>query len=291
MDRAEIQRLIDEALGALQRGEDIRAVAITDQLAAAVPDDAVVRAIRAQALLGGETAEEALAEARRAVELDPGSDYARRVLGLAAWREQRLTLAQESFERAMELSGRRGDVLAEYAWFMASQRGPRLAEQAARQAVEADETSSTAWAALGLTQYRLHRRKQAEESLRRALALDPNDLYAQSAMAVLLQEKGENAQAQALADLIEGTPGTEQFVAEVREEARRRQFERLLVERNLLVRRHETNLARRLATWLLVIAGIAAALYLFLQLRGPGAFIIVIVIPLLLLWYFRRILE
>ena len=54
MDSSEIQRLTDEAFDALRRGDDVRALAITDQLAVDLPDDPVVRGMRAQALLSSE---------------------------------------------------------------------------------------------------------------------------------------------------------------------------------------------------------------------------------------------
>ena len=150
MDPGRIEELSDQALDALRNGDHVRALAIADQLTAALPDNPVALAIRAQALLGTDAVAEALAEARRAVELDPQNQYAQRLLGLAAWRHERLTLAQSSLQRAVELSGRKPDLLAEYAWFMASERGPRLAEEAALEAVGADDGSSTAWAGLCL---------------------------------------------------------------------------------------------------------------------------------------------
>ncbi len=209
-----------------------------DQLVAARPEHAVARAIRAQALLGADSPEESFQEARsggriwrRTTSTPIGS------LALAAWRTGG-SLAQESFQRAIELSsGRTGRpwsaMLSEYAWFMANERGPKLAEQAAREAVEADAGSSTAWAALGLAQFRLHRREEAEASLRRALELNPNDIYAQSAMVALLQDRRDDRKAEALAGLLQEHAGTEELVASVRDEAKQRQIARMLVERKV----------------------------------------------------------
>ena len=56
--------------------------------------------------------------------------------------------------------------------------------------------------ALGLAQFRLHRRQEAEVSLTRALQLDPNDPYAQSVMAMLLQDQRQDSKAVALAVLL-----------------------------------------------------------------------------------------
>jgi len=289
MDEAEIRRLTNRAIEALRDEKYTRAVAIADQLAADVPDDPTVRAIRAQALLAGDTADEALAEARRAVELSPASEHAHRLLGLAAWRAERLTLAQQSLERAVELSSRRPDVLAEYAWFMASERGPRLAEEAAREAVDTNETLSTAWAALGLAQYRLRHRREAEESLRRALQLDPDDIYAQSAMAVLLQEMRQDDKAEALADLLQDNPGAEEFVAAVHDEAKNRQLAGILVERDLMPESPSDAWPRHAPLLLVIVVSALAVLYMFFRPGGVGLLMIGIIFPLLLLWVLRRL--
>ncbi len=291
MDQDAIEELSDQAFEALRRGDHVRALAVADQLTAALPESPVARAIRAQALLGTDASEEAVAEARRAVELDPQNQYAQRLLGLAAWRAERLTLAQSSLERAVGLSGRKPELLAEYAWFMASERGPRLAEQAAREAVGADDNSSTAWAALGLAQYRLHRRKEAEASLRRALELNPNDLYAQSAMVVLLQDQRKDAKAEALAHLLEDSPGTEEFVESVRAEAKRRQIARMLLEREAVRDSVFAESPRRRGLWLVMMAVMMAGLCILIQPSGPFQLSLCLIVMLAILWCVRRVLS
>jgi Tfp pilus assembly protein PilF len=289
MDEQEIHELTERALDALRRGDDVRAVAIADQLIAAVPDDAVAHAVRAQGLLSSENTKEALEEARRAVELDGENQNAHRLLGLAAWRAERLSLAQESLERAIELSGRRPEFLSEYAWFMASERGPRPAQLAAREAVEADAESSTAWAALGMAQLRLHRRDDAEVSLRRALKLDPNDLYARAAMLTLLQEQHQDGKAEALADLLSDEPHAEEFVAQVRDEAKQRKIAQMLVERDAMPEARQTDAPRRLATWFMLVVLLIAGLVLLLRPPGVFGFVVFLTFLLLFLWYVRRI--
>jgi len=288
MDPAEIKELTEEALWALRDGDNVRAVAVADQLIAAAADNPVARAIRAQALLKSGAGEDALEEARRAVELDPNSQHAHTILGIAAWRSARLTLAQQSLERALELSGRKPGLLVDYAWFMASERGPRLAEEAAQEAVLAAGTSSTAWAALGLAQFRLHRREEAEASLRRALELDPNDPYAQSAMATLLQEKREDKKAVALARLLEDIPGTEEFVESILGEAKRRQVARKLVERKALPDAvYEVPL--RPTLWLFLAAGLTAALWVLIRPHSLTAALPCMLIPLVVVWLAHKI--
>jgi Tfp pilus assembly protein PilF len=264
-DSPHIQALLEQAIGALRAEDYVRAVGIADQLAAAAPDNPAVRSIRAQALLGTEAAEEAFDEARRAADLDQDNEHVQQLLALAAWRTQRLTLAQQSFERAVDLSAHKPAVLADYAWFMATERGPRPAEQAATAAVAADDQSSTAWAALGLTQYRFHRRDEAEASLRRALGLNPNDLYAQSAMTVLLQDQRKDAKAEALAGLLEEHPGTEDFVASIREEAKRRRIAQMLLERNVDIDAPPREPPRYRWIWIVAAATLLALLFLLLK--------------------------
>jgi Tfp pilus assembly protein PilF len=287
----EFQDLCDDAFAALAGGDYVRALAVADQLAAEKPEDAVIRTVRAQALLGADAGEDAVEEARKAVRIDPSSDYAHRLLGMSAWRAGRLTLAQESFERAVELSGRRPVLLAEYAWFMANQRGPRLAERAAKEAVDADPESSTAWAALGLAQHKLHQRHEAEASLSRALQLNPNDLYAQGAMATLLQDMRRDPQAEALAELVKETPGTEDLVEEIHREAKRRQVARMLVERQAMPETPDRTYNRRLGLWLLTAATMIGGLLVLMQPKTPLEWTGCIVFPLVFLFLLRKLLD
>jgi Tfp pilus assembly protein PilF len=263
MDEAEIHDLIDSAVAALGAGDYVRALAIGDQLAAELPDRAAVRAIRAQALLGADAPEESYEEARRAVELAPKDEHAHRLLAMSAWRNGRLAIAQESFEQAIAICGHRPVLLSDYAWFMATERGPKLAKEAAEAAVAADADSSTAWAALGLAQYRLHRHAEAEASLRRALELNPNDIYAQSAMVALLQDRRKDSQAEALVGLLEEHAGTEELVAAVRNEAKRRQVRRMLVERKVDVDAPSPQPRSYFWVWALAVATLVGLLFSF----------------------------
>ena len=288
MDQRQIEQLIEEALDELRCGNHVGALALTDQLVVAAGEDPAVRVIRAEALLRADAGLEALDEARLAAELDPDNPHAQTVLGLSAWRAGRLALAQESLERAVELSGRKPGVMADYAWFMASERGPRLAEQAANEAVVANHKSSTAWAALGLAQFRLHRRLAAGASLKRALELDPNDPYAQSVMVKLLHEQRDDANAAALAELLEETPGTRELVEEVRKEAKRRQIEKKLIEREAVPdpARHES--PRLFWLWLMTTAIMISGLFLLIQPSSPESIVLCAVVPLAMFWWIRR---
>jgi Tfp pilus assembly protein PilF len=285
MDESDVGDLIEQAFAALRNEDYVRALAVGDQLVSARPDRAVARAIRAQALLGADSPDESFNEARRAVELSSHDEHAHRLLAMAAWRTGRLALAQESFERAVEHSDRRPMLLGEYAWFMANERGPKLAERSAREAVEADAECSTAWAALGLAQFRLHRRTEAETSLRRALVLNPNDIYAQSAMMALLQDCRNDRQAEALASLLQEHAGTEELVAAVRDDAKQRQIARMLMERNVDITRPSPEPRRYGWIWMLATSAVVAMLSYFVD---PWAPVIVVLLSLFLLVSLRH---
>ena len=201
---------------------------------------------------------------------------------------ERLTLAQDSFEKAIELSGHRPSALSDYAWFMASERGPRPGELAAKAAVEANAGSSTAWAALGLAQFRLHRRRNAETSLRRALQLNPQDIYAQSAMVVLLQDMREDDQAEALADLLKVHAGAEDLIENVRKEAKQRRIARMLMERKTELDGPTSEPKSYRWIWLLVAA---APIALLSYLLDPWCPVLVIGLTFILLFVLRRWLD
>jgi Tfp pilus assembly protein PilF len=283
--------MMEEALEALQRGDYVRTVALTDQLVAIDADQPHVRALRARALLYADAGEEALAEARRAVDLDPDDDQVHLILGLAAWRCGRLHLAQQSLENAIRRSGGKPGMLADYAWFMASERGPRLAEDAALEAVGMNDKSSTAWAALGLAQFRLRRRRDAEASLTRALELDPNDPYAQSVMANLLHDRHDDGQALALTRLLEDTPGTEELVGRLRREAKQRQVAKMLVERGVQLPRDVPQGRFARWVWSLLTAGVVLALCVAVWPHTLAALGICVLFPLALYWCLRQIID
>ena len=291
MDESQFDQLMEQARDALDGGDHVRALAITDQLVARAPDDPAACAIRARVLLHADAGEEALSESRRAAELAPQDDRVHLFLGLAAWRCDRLTLAQQSLERAIELSGGNPGMLVDYAWFMAVERGPRLAEDAALEAVAANETSSTAWAALGLVQFRLHERDEAQKSLDRALKLDPTDPYAQSVMIAFLHDRSEDSKAGALLDLLEDTPGTLDVVEKIRRDIMSRRIASLLVERG--VDRLEPRNPRRYVDWawlavtMALVSGMCA---IFRPTSLAGVFICVIM-PLSIYWLARQMMD
>jgi Flp pilus assembly protein TadD len=218
-------------------------------------------------------------------------------------------------ERAVELSGEEPNVVADFAFFLAAARGPRLAEEAANEAVCANHKCAAAWAALGLAQFRRRRRRAAEASVRRALELDPNDPYALAVMLALLHERRDNARAVALAELLKDSRGTEEFVAvrlflrnyglpdlsgteefveTIQEQAKKREVAKELIERRALREPTYYDESPRLLGFALILTVlIIAALVALIVLQPSLAPVIILfgLIPLVLLWFFRRFVD
>lgn len=288
MEPYEISNLIEEAISALERKDYARVIAVTDQLIAIQPEDPSVRLMRAEALLQSDSREEAYDEARLAAELAPDSVRAQTLLGLAGWRYNRFGTAQQAMQRAIVLSGRSPRLLIDYAWFMASERGPRPAEEAAKEAIDASPESSTAWAALGLAQFRLHRLRDAEKSLQRALRLDPNDRCAQAAMAEMLHDRRHDRQALALTRLLEDAPGNEALIRSIRAEAKQRQLASKLVERAAWPGAPRAGIGS-IWSWIVLWAVLTAGLVLLFQPRSIAAISMCAAAPTVAVWLWRKV--
>lgn len=280
---------LERAQLALQAGNYQYALALTEELLPKAEQIPEVWAVRAKAFCRLQRPLDALEAARRyaaARDSDPAAQWD---LAQYAWRAGRLGLAQQAMEKALELTGQDPTLLAEYAWFLAFERGPRVAEEVARRAVERVPESAVAWAALGLAQLRRHRIKEAEKSLGRALKLDPNDPCAQCAMLFLLNEERQNEKAVALSKIVEDHPGSEPIVRSIRQEVTRRMIATKLVERGVAFGTPRSiSLWWRVVMWM--IAGLAAGWMLFIfQAKDIGTIALCIAVPFLCTWLIIRL--
>ncbi|MCS7236974.1 MAG: tetratricopeptide repeat protein [Thermoguttaceae bacterium] len=282
--------LLEQAEHALEAGDYRHALELTDQILPLAHQIPEVWRVRAKALAFLHRPVDAVEAARRFASTQPGDVSAQWELAQYAWRAGRLGLAQQAMEKAIFLSGQDPQLFAEYAWFLAFERGPRIAEEIAQQAVQLAPNSSTAWAALGLSQLRRHRLKEAEASLGRALRLDPNDPCAQCAMLFLLREERQNEKALALSKILEDTPGTEPIINSIRREATRRMIATKLVERGVELgsARHAVNW-RRTVIWGLG-AFVAGWMTFIFQAKDPLTIGLCVGLPLLFTLILDRIL-
>ncbi len=279
MSAKSIDEQIDELLAALQVEDYPRAASLARSLADDAPDSPLIRALTALADADAD-GEAALEAAREAAEESPMDARAHWVVASAAWRVKRLTLAQAAFESAIRFSDRDPAYLAEYAWFLAVERGPRMAEAAARAATLAGPDRVRAWTALGLAQLRLHQRTEAQQSLARALQCSPRDVTAQSTMLLLLEDQGSSPKAAALARLLEEYPQAQNLLASVRDTEKSRRIEALLVERGVGDSASEWRPVRLLAWWMVIVAAGLASILFWLFPDDPWAILLCVIIPL-----------
>ncbi len=134
----------------------------------------------------------ALAETRLAVKEDPSYPYAYNMQGLVYMELRDDVPAREAFDRALALQPNNAEVLNNFGWFLCSRnegdRGLRLLQQAAADSLY--PTPEKAYLSMGLCLRRMHRDDQAEQALRRAVAIRPELIGALYNLALLTYERG-----------------------------------------------------------------------------------------------------
>jgi len=235
MDPHEFQRRLAEVTDALESREYLRTVAMADQLIAEVPDDAMLLMARASALLAVERGQDACEDAQRAAEIAPHDPKAWSLLGEAAEASGRNTRAQEAFERACQLAADddRPSRLADLAWFMAGNRGPRPAEAAAKKALAANPQSAVAWASLARIAYRQSRLEDAATCIERAVECDPTERRMQLVMLELLTARRQWDDALMLVDQIEDGPDVRRLRGEIQDKKSKANLHMRMAQRGL----------------------------------------------------------
>ena len=142
----------------------------------------------------------ALEELRLAIAADPSFATAHGMFGLVYMELRENALAQGSFERALSLSPDDPDINHNYGWFLC-QTG-REAESAAyflralRNPLYANPARS--WTAAGTCALRLGNLREADDYLRRALGIDPNQPAALLQLAQVRYRQGDFGEARKL---------------------------------------------------------------------------------------------
>lgn len=154
--------------------------------------------------------DEARVQAEAALRLDPKSDQARRLLGVAARLGKDLARARTTFEALLEespgniwLRGQLAQVLAEQADAAGHRRALELAEQTARQAPASPEAMAT----LGAVYYHLHRLGEAETVLQAVVASGQASSDTAYLLARVKSDRGQVDAAQALIQSALAAPG------------------------------------------------------------------------------------
>lgn len=183
----------------------------------------------------------ALDEIKLALSAKPDLQEAFNLRGLVYASLGEVQLADQSFQRALQLGPRDGDTLHNYGWYLCQQRRFEAADQQFAAALAAPQYTEgpRTLLAQGLCQARAGRWQEAERSLGHSFELDPSNPATAFAFAEVLYRRGEyerarfyvrrlngqadqsNAQSLWLAARIErrigNLPGLEDFARQLRE--------------------------------------------------------------------------
>ncbi len=140
----------------------------------------------------GQTAT-ALDEVKQALASMPDLSDAFNLRGLIYASMNEPVLAEQSFQRALQLAPRDGGALHNHGWFLCQQRRFDEAEKQFSAALAAPQYTETArsWLARGVCQARASNWAEAERSLSRAFELDPGNPAAAFSLAEVLYQRGE----------------------------------------------------------------------------------------------------
>lgn len=120
----------------------------------------------------------------------PRNPWGHYMLGLSAWKGGQLSLARESFERAIELDPSHVKSLLNLTRVLLELKEPREASARVLAALELDSTSAETRRLMGRVQTALGETDAAIESYRAALVLNGRDVWAMNNMGLLLIERG-----------------------------------------------------------------------------------------------------
>lgn len=118
--------------------------------------------------------------------------------GLEHFQQDRLAEAEADFRACLEIIPDRPSTLTNLAAVLLRRGKAEEAAELSRRVVAQDAAAVQGWLYLGLAEKQLHRTAQAEESLRRALALAPDQLEAGGALGGVLHARGRHAEALAV---------------------------------------------------------------------------------------------
>ena len=143
--------------------------------------------------LGRGQADTALGEVDRAIAAKPDMPEAYNLRGLIYASQGDLRLAEQSFQRALQLAPGSGDVMHNYGWFLCQQRRWPDAEAQFAAALALPQYRDTVRTLLaqGVCQARAGRWAEAERSLSRSYELDPSNPVTAYNLAEVLMRRGE----------------------------------------------------------------------------------------------------
>jgi type IV pilus assembly protein PilF len=149
----------------------------------------------------------ALDEVKQALVFEPNSGDALNLRGLIYMNMGEKALAEESFKRALSVSGNNPEVLHNFGWMLCQERRFPEAFIAFEQALAnaAYRNPSRTRMTLGVCQVRAGRAQDAERTFARAYELDPGNPVVAFNLARLLHERGDNQRVQFIMSRLNAT--------------------------------------------------------------------------------------
>jgi type IV pilus assembly protein PilF len=140
----------------------------------------------------------ALDELKQSIATDPNWSEPYNLRGLVYMRLNELRLAEDSFQRALQISPREGNFLHNYGWLTCQQGRYAESTQLFGQALAnpAYIERAKTWMAQGLCQVKAGFRVEGEASLLRSYELDPRNPITGYNLALLLYQRGDFVKAQ-----------------------------------------------------------------------------------------------
>ena len=140
----------------------------------------------------------ALDELKQSIATDPNWSEPYNLRGLVYMRLNELRLAEDSFQRALQISPREGNFLHNYGWLTCQQGRYAESTQLFGQALAnpAYVERAKTWMAQGLCQVKAGFRAEGEASLLRSYELDPRNPITGYNLALLLFQRGDFVRAQ-----------------------------------------------------------------------------------------------
>ena len=140
----------------------------------------------------------ALDELKQSIATDPNWSEPYNLRGLVYMRLIELRLAEDSFQRALQISPREGNFLHNYGWLTCQQGRYAESTQLFGQALAnpAYVERAKTWMAQGLCQVKAGFRAEGEASLLRSYELDPRNPITGYNLALLLFQRGDFVRAQ-----------------------------------------------------------------------------------------------
>ena len=183
--------LFEQGQNAQEKGNLNTAIRLYTRAVSADPSLYQAYYQRAVALMGLEQTDDAQADLKKTIQIEPGFARAHRVLGLLLLDRGFTEDARRELARAVELDPKLKGVRVFYASSLIKSGDPTAAIDQLRQAIEQGEADAIAYALLGLAEERAGKKSEAMTDYSHAIQMNPKQVTAREGRARLNEQNGE----------------------------------------------------------------------------------------------------